>query len=139
QNVERKRAYARHRDQQRQQPPWGAACLAFSPIPWRWLEQRIGPAASALSERTGYRREPAARLVVEQGRQGVEHAGMIGIEPGGFLERQHFARDQPPVDGGECERLESVEGFLRAGDGCGANHQYQVLNADATPAPFVVA
>src|SRR5262249_45565403 len=46
QNVERKRAYARHRDQQRQQPPWGAACLAFSPIPWRWLEQRIGPAAS---------------------------------------------------------------------------------------------
>src|SRR2546430_6508579 len=103
----------------------------------RRLEQRIGASASLERARCGG--EPRARFALDERRQGIAHPGVIAVEPGGFLGRETLAGDQPAVDRRQCERLERIERFFRAGDRRGANHQQQILDADTIGAAFVIA
>src|SRR5262249_61687984 len=86
-------------------------------------EKRHGPGAPASPGGGGGRREPGTAIGVEERRQRPEGAGVIAVEPSGFIRREHLGHDQPPVDRCERERLERVKRFLGAGNGRGGDHQ----------------
>src|SRR5262249_59298738 len=102
----RGQAPAAHRDRRRGRPPGRAGRLAGGRVLPPGIKKRNWPADSASPERAGGGREPRAAIGVEKRRERLEDAGVIAVEPEGFVRREHAGHDQPPGDRCERKRLE---------------------------------
>ncbi len=69
----------------------------------------------------------------------LQHARVIGVEPAALCLAQHVRRDQPPVDGGKCQRLEAQHGRSPPSIGLASLHHDEVLDADCHMHLLVVA
>src|ERR671912_220379 len=71
---------------------------------------------SSLAQRLRRRLEPVPGVVVEVRAQGLAHPGVVPVEPGDLVRRHQRGLDQPALDRGEGQGLETEHVPLAAGD-----------------------
>ena len=84
------------------------------------------------------RRKPFARRRIDQRRQFASHPRVIIVEPGRFLARQQFRRDQRAIDRRQRQRVEAEHVAITARD-LARRDDDEIFNADAIGPGFVIA
>src|SRR5690348_9399786 len=83
--------------------------------------------------------QPRPRLVIDERRERLAHARVIGVEPGAFLVGQYLRLDEAEIDRRQRDRLELHHLALAARNLLRLAHHDEILDADAEFASLVEA